>query len=124
LAAQRKEGRYEVAILRSVDGKFFEVPDDELENFEVPPEKVKQVLEELDSMEGPEMAGPVQGGGGQSPQVVVQVSGGTAAVNQGEPIGAGEGEGGGVQPYRRHRRRWWWYNYWSNCWRNCWRNCY
>ena len=33
-----------MAILRSVDGKFFDVPDKELDKFEVPAEQVKELL--------------------------------------------------------------------------------
>ena len=108
-----------MAILRSVDGKFFEVPDDDLEKFEVPPEKVKNVLDELDQGEGPQMAGPGPGAS-QSPQVVVHVSGGPQ--QGGAPMGGPEGtEQGdeGVQPFHHRRRRSWWRNHWRNCWRNC-----
>lgn len=108
-----------MAILRSVDGKFFEVPDDDLEKFEVPPEKVKNVLDELDQEEGPQMAGPAPGGS-QSPQVVVHVSGGPpqGGAPMGGPEGGEEGDEG-VQPYHHRRRRSWWRNHWRNCWRNC-----
>lgn len=44
-----------VAILRSVDGKVFEIPDDKLSQFELPEELVAQIAGAMDP--GPE-AGP------------------------------------------------------------------
>lgn len=39
-----------MAILRSSDGKFYDIPDSELSSMEVPAEKLKEVLSEM----GPE----------------------------------------------------------------------
>jgi hypothetical protein len=33
-----------MAILRSLDGKFYEVPDKDLENYEMPEERVKEIV--------------------------------------------------------------------------------
>lgn len=125
-----------MAILQSVDGKFYEVSDEDLEQYAVAEDKVNELMGEAGGPEGPGGPGGPggQGPGGQqgpgasaSPQVVIHVSSGgqqqPGGQDQGPPQGA-EGEQAGVQPYGRRRRRHWWHNYWSNCWRNCWRNCY
>ena len=36
-----------MAILRSVDGKFYEVPDKDLEKFEVPADEVREKLGDM-----------------------------------------------------------------------------
>lgn len=82
-----------MAILRSADGKFYDVPDDELANYEVPAEQVKGLLSA--SAQGP---GPGPGPGfGPGP-------------------GMGPRGGGQVQPYGYCPP-------WRNCFRNCFRNC-
>ncbi len=112
-----------MAILRSVDGKFYEVPDKDLDKFEIPSDQVREKLGDLGQASGPGGAGPGGpggGGGAGGSQVVIQIHGaqqmgGGAA---GQPPSAGE-DGDEVQPY------WgWWRNCWRNCWRNHWRNCY
>lgn len=52
-----------MAILRSVDGKFYEIPDEELGEFEVPAEKVNELMA---AMGGGEPEGP-EGEGGVDP---------------------------------------------------------
>src|ERR1700683_2494764 len=47
-------------VLRGMDGKFYDVPDDEAHKYEVPREKVK----ELRSKAGGPPGGPPGGGGG------------------------------------------------------------
>ena len=59
-----------MAILRSADGKFYDVPDDELSNYEIPADQVKGML----------AAGPQGPGPGPGP-------------------GVGPQGGGAVQPY-------------------------
>lgn len=84
-----------MAILRSADGKFYDIPDDELSNYEVPPDQVKGLL----AASGP---GPGAGAGpGPGPR----------------PQGGGE-----VQPYGYCPP---WRNCFRNCFRNCgqFRNC-
>lgn len=117
-----------MAILRSVDGKFYEVPDKDLEKFEIPADQLKDKLGDQAEGDpggpGGPGAGPGGGGAGGS-QVVIQIHGGGANVGggQGGPGGAPGDDSDDVQPY------WgWWRNCWRNCWRNhwrnCWRNCY
>lgn len=109
-----------MAILRSMDGKFFDVPDDDLESLMIPAEEVKEKLGEAG---GPGPGGPSGGmgsthtvpGGGQ---VVIQVFPNAGGSGGGPPQSAEGGEGGGdVQAQSCGG--------WRNCWRsNCWRNCY
>ena len=117
-----------MAILRSVDGKFYEVPDKDLEKFEIPADQVREKLgDQAQAEPGGPGAGPggPGGGGGGGSQVVIQIHGGAqggGAPGGGQGAPAGE-DGDEVQPY------WgWWRNCWRNCWRNhwnnCWRNCY
>ncbi len=95
-----------MAILRSIDGTFYEIDDSELDKYKVPPEKVKSVLEECAKM--PQGPRPPQGGypmgqpPGQSPQIIVQF------ITQGPPMMQGppppmpqpteEAEGEKVEP--------------------------
>jgi len=41
-----------MAILRSKDGTFFNVPDEKLEELKIPPEKLRDALKEAGQMEG------------------------------------------------------------------------
>ncbi len=79
-----------MAILRSVDGRFYDVPDEMLSRFEVSAELVRQVMAEMGGADDPGEPGPEPGG----------------------PEGPGE-----VEPYGRHWYRW--RNCWRNHWRNC-----
>ena len=80
-----------MAILSSRNGKFYEAPDKDLGKYELPAEKVKEVLGEMD--EGPH--GPGVEPYGAPAQVVIHVGGNGAMVDGGPPP---QGEGG-VQPY-------------------------
>ena len=94
-----------MAILRSTSGKFYEIPDDQLSQYEVPADLVQQVQ----GLGGP--GGPEGGPGGPE-------------AGPG-PEGGPEGEGGDVEPYGfRIHFGWGRRHYWRNCWRNHWRNCY
>lgn len=109
-----------MAILRSVDGKFYEVPDKDLEKFEVPADQVREKLGDTVQAGGGGAPGPGgPGGGAGNAQVVIQILGDQSnAGGGGAPAPSGE-DGDEVQPY------WgWWRNCWRNCWRNYWRNCY
>ena len=68
-----------MAILKSADGQFYDVPDDQLDAHLIPAEEVKQKLEEAGSP-GPEgggmEGGPISIGPGGAPQVLIQVYGG------------------------------------------------
>ena len=108
-----------MAVVRSLEGTFFDIPDSELGKFKVPADKVKGLVEEA----GHKMpSNPERQPGGQgrpaggSPQILVQfiVSGSGAPVQaqtQGAPA---EGEEK-VEP------QWYWIN-WAN-WAN-WYNWY
>ncbi|MCG8559520.1 MAG: hypothetical protein MI824_06960 [Hyphomicrobiales bacterium] len=77
-----------MAILRSVDGKFYEIPDEELGQFEVPAEKVNELMA---AMGGGEPEGPPPGEGDVEPY---------------------------HHRWHRRRRYYWrncWRNYWRNC---------
>ena len=47
-----------MAILRSVDGRLYDVPDDQLGNYEVPAEKVSELMAEAG--DEPEAGGGVE----------------------------------------------------------------
>ena len=86
-----------MAILRSTDGKFYNIPDENLGEYEMSPDDVKQHVGSGGPGYGPGPGGP---GGGPGPQ--------------------GGGYGPEVTPQSGC-----WRNCWRNCWsRNCWRNCY
>ena len=82
-----------MTVLSSKEGKFYDVPDDVLKKHEVPAQRVKEILAELDSEMGP-------GGGGASPAVVIHVSGSGAYI---EPMD-GEAAEEDVEPYGRRGR--------------------
>ena len=103
-----------MAILRSSDGKFYDVDDSVLAGKEVKPENAPQ---------GAQGGSPPDGGGGIGGlggliQIIVNVppgGGGSPDAGQGAPAG----DEGDVEGHRRC-----WGNYWRNCWRNYWRNYY
>jgi hypothetical protein len=113
-----------MAILRSLDGQFYEVPDDQLPKFLIPADKVKEKLGAAGQEGGQgEDPGPPPSGG-QGPPIIVQIYGGAPMQGQG-PGGApapesGTPSGGEVQPYS------WWRNTWRNTfgpgWHNVWHN--
>ncbi len=86
-----------MAILRSMDGKFYNVPDAQLEKSLIPADEVKS-----------------------------QLNAATTAVQSRRPNGAIDApttypEGSGDSELTAHG--YCWRNCWSrNCWRNCWRN--
>jgi hypothetical protein len=105
-----------MAILRALDGTFYEVPDDQMAKFKIPPDKLK---EKLGSQVPTDAGGPPEGGGGGEP------GGASPLVNVQIYYGQGQGGGGGapaaaeagVQPYDwRNWRNW---ANWRN-WRNHW----
>ena len=124
-----------MAILRSVDGKFYEVPDKDLAKMEIPADEVREKLGDLADQAGPAgpgpgAGGPGGGGGGAGAQVVIQIHGGGdvggaggADMPPGDAAGSSEE---GVEAYGWWRNCWrnHWRNHWNNYWRNCWRNCY
>ena len=80
-----------MAILSSRNGKFYEVPEKDLSKYELPADKVKEVLGEMDEGHG----GPGVEPYGAPAQVIIHVSGSGASVEGGPPP---EGEGR-VEPY-------------------------
>ncbi len=82
-----------MAVLSSIDGKFYEIPDDVAQRYELAADKVKEVLSKLDpelAEGGPEATRPY----GAAPTVVIHVSG--DGVRMEEPDG---GADDGVEPY-------------------------
>ena len=98
-----------MAILRSSDGKFYDVPDEEAHKYEVPREKVKDLLSKAGGPPGGGGGGPGRPGPHGSPNAPVVIN--IFPPPGGGPHGApgGPQEGGDVDPYR-----WWWNNYWGN----------
>src|SRR5580704_13300241 len=74
--------RQSMAILRALDGTYYEVPDDQVAKFKIPPEKLKDKLGAQAPTEGPPEEGPPEGGA-PSPLVNVHI------------YYAGQGPGGG-----------------------------
>jgi len=110
-----------MAILRSSDGRFYDVADDQLEGKLIPAEQIKEKL-------GNVGVGPAEGPVGPGPQMMVPGTGGQVVIQiytSGGDNGGGyegpQGEGGegDVEAHGYCWRR----NYFSNYWRrNCWRN--
>jgi hypothetical protein len=118
-----------MAILRSVDGQYYEVPDDQLARYLIPADKVKEKVQTGGGEDpGPPDPGP-PGAGGPGPTVLVQIYGTSAPPPGGggaPPPGGGgapaPGAGGAapeVQPYG-----WWntWRNTYAPGWHNVWHN--
>jgi len=98
-----------MAILRGLDGTFYELPDDKAKSYEVPREKVKGLLEKHGLPVKQTQPGGPGGPGAPMPggsPVIVQI------MPQGHhpgPHGGGQpAQGGEVDPY------WWWWNNWGN----------
>jgi hypothetical protein len=108
-----------MAIVRALDGTFYEVPDEQLGKFKIPEDKLKEKLgAEAGSEPPPPEGGP---GGGAGPLVNVQIYYGGQGAG---PTGAPAGAEGAVQPYD-YWRNWRNWNNWRNWhnWHN-WRNHY
>jgi hypothetical protein len=94
-------------VLRGMDGKFYDVPDDQAAHFEVPREKVKELLAKSG---GPPAAGPGRPGPRPGPpggQVTIQIF--PPAGGHAPSAPQHHDAGGEVDPYW-----WWWNNYWGN----------
>jgi len=114
-----------MAVVRSLEGTFYDIPDSELEKYKVPPDQVKTLMEaagqKVPQSPGPPRQGQGQvqvqtGGPGGSPQILVQfiMQGPGGAQQQGQPAPE-QGEQESVNP------QWYWIN-WAN-WAN-WYNWY
>ena len=86
-----------MAILKSIDGKFYEVPDNQLDSLLIPADQVKDKLQAAGGGGGGGGGGMRRGGGRSgAPQVLVQVYGGARggapataqACQQEEGVGA------------------------------------
>jgi len=111
-----------MAVVRSLEGTFYDIPEGELDQYKVPADKVKGLMEaagqKLPSNPGqqPAQSQFQSGGGSGSPQILVQfIVQGQGAAQQKQPQGPpAEGEEK-VEP------QWYWIN-WAN-WAN-WYNWY
>ncbi len=120
-----------MAVVRSLEGTFYDIPDSELEQYKVPADQVKGLMEAA-GQRPPQNPGPQQAGRGQglgqggatggSPQILVQFimqgggGAGAGGAQQKPPQGAQAGsEEENVEP------QWYWVN-WAN-WAN-WYNWY
>jgi hypothetical protein len=114
-----------MAILRSNDGRFYEIADDQLEDKLIPADEVKDRLGEVGvgPASGPVGPGPEMTIPGTGGQVVIQIFAGSG----GDPGPEGPAEDAGEGEVDAHSYGWGWRrNYFRNYWRrNCWRNhCY
>jgi len=109
-----------MAILRGLDGQFYDVPDEHLSKYLIPPDKVKEKVQSGGPDYGPpDDPGPPPGHG-SAPAIIVQIYG--ASAPPGSTAGApapGAGITAEVQPYT-------WWNTWRNTagpgWHNAWHN--
>ncbi len=112
-----------MAVVRSLEGTFYDIPESELEQYKVPADQVKKLMEaagrKMPSNAGQQPGPQIQGQGGGaagSPQIIVQfITQSPGGAQQRQPQAAqAEGEET-VEP------QWYWIN-WAN-WAN-WYNWY
>ncbi|MCC6746038.1 MAG: hypothetical protein IT371_00180 [Deltaproteobacteria bacterium] len=97
-----------MAILRSLDGKFFDVPDDQLEKYALPAEKVQQ------------LGGPMEGPMGHGPELPGHI---TINLNFGAPPQMGRPAGGAPQEdVQGHGSGGYYVNYYYNTYSASYRN--
>ncbi len=113
-----------MAVVRSLEGTFYDIPESELEEFKVPADKVKGLMEaggqKLPQGPGPQQGGKSRQGAGGQPQIlvqfIVQSPGGVQQQGQQQQPQEAPAEGEEkVEP------QWYWIN-WAN-WAN-WYNWY
>ncbi len=115
-----------MAVVRSLEGTFYDIPEGELEGFKVPADKVKGLME-ASGQKAQQNPGPQQGGGrgqqqgaGGQPQIlvqfIVQSQGGSQQQGQ-QP----QGQGAPAEGEEKVEPQWYWIN-WYN-WHN-WYNWY
>ena len=137
-------------VVQSMDGKFYDIPDDQASQFEVPREKVKELLEKMGapapqggpgdagqgapgpmqgSMQRPMQDGAPGGAPGAGPSVLVQIYGSPQAPGYGyappgEPGQQMQAQGEPAQGGDGEVNPYWW---WRNItfyrpWGNYWPN--
>jgi hypothetical protein len=106
-----------MAILRAMDGTYYEVPDDQVARFKIPEDQLKQKIGAMVPTEEPPPDEPPPGAGSPSPLVNVQIY----YTGQGAG-GAPGGAEAAVQPYDWRNWRNWrnWHNWRNHHWRNHW----
>ncbi len=109
-----EERKTHMAILQSIDGRFYQVPEDEAEKFLVPADKVEETLRASGAAQPQAAAAPGPCGapmstGGQAPVIIYIVGGGGQGGMGPQPMGAGPQEqqmgapmGQQVQAYAHH----------------------
>ncbi|MGA2936900.1 MAG: hypothetical protein ABSF52_07360 [Syntrophobacteraceae bacterium] len=113
-----------MAVVRSLEGTFYDIPEGELEKYKVPADQVKGLMEaagqKLPQNPGQQPAGGVQPRGtcGQ-PQILVQFI--TQAPGGAPPQGLAQGQGPPAEGEEKVEPQWYWIN-WAN-WAN-WYNWY
>jgi hypothetical protein len=136
-----------MAILQSIDGRFYQLPDDEADKFLVPADKVEETLRAVGAAQ-PQQAAPaapaaggIPVGSGSGPVIIYVVGGGAGAPGGGMPMGAPQQMGGPqqmgapadqVQAYAHHHHHhghhgghhggWW--GGWGGGWGGCYNNYY
>jgi len=112
-----------MAIVRGLDGQFYEIPDDQLKKFLVPADKVNEKLKSAGGTGEPSYPPPTGGGeGGGAPTIVVHLhshGAGGPPPGAGAPPGAQAPMAGGeVSPYNWHNHHWhnhhWHNHHWHN----------
>ncbi len=111
-----------MVILRSIDGRFYQIPDEEAGKFLVPADKVEETLRDAGAVQ-PQAAAPAASCasmGASAPAVVIVAGGGAP---QGMPMGgpqqpsAAQPGPSQVQAYHWHHgpHGWWggYYNYYN-----------
>jgi hypothetical protein len=112
-----------MAIVRSQDGHFFEVPDEQLKQYEMKQDDIPESAKGSPGLsQGSGMVGPGQG---VSPvQIIVNYvqpgQMGRPSGGENAPEGAAAGQKQGQDVGGRYCGHW--HNCWRNCWRNSWRN--
>src|SRR4051812_5371264 len=97
-----------MAVVQSVDGKFYDIPDDQLDRFLVPEDKVKERLGQAAAPGGAPPPGPPSGAPpGGTPTIVVQIFGaqpGSGPPPSGPPPSGAPAPTAEVLPYNWHNQ--------------------
>lgn len=73
-----------MTVLRSIDGKFYDVPDSKLTDYAVSDEAIDAFFSDLDEDESEDPGPPDEHS--DAPQVVIYVTGGDDAFDPGPPV--------------------------------------